>query len=370
MKKLLLICTAAALLAGCGSTTANTNANTNSTNSVANTNQPCGDLVCDSAETADPTLCPQDCGGRTTPANTNTTNSTTNTNAATTIDDTGSVAASYTFTADAGERMTGASNAGVKFSTADTMELLYQDNTVTAGNTQKIASATASSDWLNFTVSDANANGDNFRALKLPDGTCRAYGFNTTKGLTNGETGLTSRSSTDCVTFTQDSGNRYDLQSADNGTLGVYDLFNDSKGGVVLMYIGDMLGLNNVRRAYSTDNGMTFTFTNGDVLGDDNAGGGNNSYVDEKTAKLANGNILLVTMKAGSVYSFVSTDDGKTFTKETGVRLQPSDFTGMNLVSLNDPQIIALPDGRYRIYMTGTPADKTALASIVSATSN
>lgn len=359
MKKMLFLLSAAALLAGCGTSTTNTNVvNANNTTNVTNISvtQPCGDSICDEAEQGDSKLCPQDCS------------TTTSTNT-TTIEQTGPLASDLVFIPDAGVRMSNASNAGVKFTDATTMELLYENQRAAPGaSRQVIASATADSDWLDFTVTNPAADGDNFRALKLPDGTCRAYGFNNTKGLTNGETGMTSRSSTDCITFTPDPGTRYTLQSADNGTLGVYDFFNDTKGGVVMLYLGDLYGLNNARRAYSTDNGWTFTFTNDNVLGDADLGGGSNSYVDEKTIRLADGRIRLIAMQRGSIHSFISKDDGITFTKEAGIRLQASDFTELGLTSFNDPQIIALPDGRYRIYVTGYTSDKTALPVLASST--
>lgn len=287
----------------------------------------------------------------------------------TTVTDTTTISVStdpLNFIPDAGIRQVDASNPGVKFTESGDLELLFESQ---PDHRPKISIATAASDWLEFTLTSTTASADNFRALKLPDGTCRAYGFNNTKGLTSGTQTLTSRSSEDCLTFTEDAGSRYTLQPEDNGTMGVYDLFNDSKGGVVLLYIGDMYGVNNIRRAYSTDNGWTFTFTNDNVLGDETAGGGGNSFVDEKTVTLSDGRILLVTMKSGKVYTFISADDGVTFTQEAGVRLDSSDFTDLDLMGLNDPQIIALPDGRYRIYVTAYYEDKTQSPVIISATS-
>jgi len=38
----------------------------------------------------------------------------------------------------------------------------------------------------------------------------------------------------------------------------LHDAFSDKSGGIVL-YIGDMFGLNNVRRAYSRDNGLVLS---------------------------------------------------------------------------------------------------------------
>ena len=71
-------------------------------------------------------------------------------------------------------------------------------------------------------------------------------------------------------------------------------------------------------------------------------------------------------MKSGSIYGFLSTDDGATFTNE-GAILLPSDFVTTG-DSLHDPQIIALPDGRYRIFVTLMNNRETGASSIVSAT--
>lgn len=268
------------------------------------------------------------------------------------------------FTADTGIRMENASNAGVKFDQAGGITLLYENR---AGGGNNIATATGDSDWLEFGSIQSRVNPDHFRAIQLPDGTWRAYGFDTTKGIEG--TCLKSQSSSDGVNFTPDEGCRYELQPNDRGRMGVYDLFSDSKGGVVLLYIGDLMGVNNVRRAYSTDNGWTFAFDRGNVLGDDTAGGGGRSYVDQKTIKLSDGSIYLVAMQMGRIYAFLSTDDGMTFEAQ-GEILSPDDFTAQGIHSLHDPQIIQLPDGRLRIYLAGsqgTPEDTQWV--IVSATS-
>lgn len=293
-------------------------------------NTPCGDNVCDASEQENAALCPADCEA--------TTNESTLTNVE---------SAKIIFAPDAGVRMDYASNPGTKVNTDGTIFLLYEDN---ANGGQKVS---ISEDGLTFEAGESisGAEGAQFRALKLPDGTCRAYGWNSTKGITDGENGLSSMSSEDCVNYTTDEGYRYTLQENDNGTMGVYEFFNDSKGGVVMLYIGDMYGLNNVRRAYSTDNGWTFAFDKGNVFGDEDAGGGNASYVDEKAIVLEDGTVHIVAMKTGDIYTFVSVDDGETFELE-GIALSPNDFSELNVGSLHDPQIVQLPDGRLRIYVT------------------
>ncbi|MBI4447127.1 MAG: hypothetical protein HY645_14630 [Acidobacteria bacterium] len=148
------------------------------------------------------------------------------------------------------------------------------------------------------------------------------------------------------------------------GAWGVYDHFVDSKGGVALLYLGDLQGLNNLRRAYSApgDNGWTFVFDRGDILGDAGADGGSKTYVDPKSIQLPDGRRRLFVMKGGQgapppagtccdIFSFISSDDGKTFTLEAGARLSANNFSGIKLYSLNDPWVIQLADGRYRMYV-------------------
>ena len=243
------------------------------------------------------------------------------------------------FIPDPGVRMADAANPGAKANQDGSVSLLYADKKV---RRDKVVTA---KDGLSFSPG-VEANAGHFRAIRLPDGTYRAYLWDPQ------QRGLASESSKDGINFTKDSGLRYTLQESDKGEMGVYDLFSDSKGGVALLYIGDMHGKNSVRRAYSTDNGWTFTFDRGNILGDESLGGGPQSYIDEKTLKLPDGRIRLITMKQGKLYSFISNDDGKTFAKEAGVRLSPEDFKDASYTLFNDPQLVRLQDGRYRIYVT------------------
>lgn len=275
------------------------------------------------------------------------------------------------FIPDPGVRVENASNPGARVNEDGTVSLLYQDRS-TGQNSHRVATTTADSNWLEFGQGKQVDSPMEFRAIELPDGTYRSYLFNPNQTTS---VGLTSWSSQDGVNFTPDSGLRYQLQAEDKGTMGVYDLFVDSKGGVVLLYIGDMYGRNNVRRAHSTDNGWTFTFDQDNVLGGDQFTGGPNSYVDQKVFPLPDGRFRLLAMRAGSLYSFISEDDGQTFVQEPGARLEPSDFSDYQLATLNDPQMVLLPDGRYRIYVTGIEgadhhsSDPNAKQRIFSATS-
>lgn len=254
---------------------------------------------------------------------------------------------------------------------------LYYTDTSTTPPREMLATST---DGLSFSKGSTPVNraNDPTRTL-LPNGVWRKYLFEPQTGL------LKSSSSTTGLTFSSDPGVRYTLQAADKGTNGVWDVFVDSKGGVVLLYLADLPGLNNLRRAYSQpgDNGSTFTFDRGNVLGDSGAGGGSNSYVDPKSLLLADGRRRLFVMKGGSlppqppvrsccqIYSFI-TEDGRIFKLEEGIRLAPSQFTEFPVYSLNDPWVILLPDGRFRMYVAALVGDGSGGSKfvIVSASTN
>ena len=205
----------------------------------------------------------------------------------------------------------------------------------------------------------------NPKRVHLPNGTWKMYVYDAINLV------LKSESSTDGITFTSDPGIRYGLTTIDNGTMGVYDHALDTSGGLVMVYVGDLYGVNNIRRAYSppASMGETFHFTDGDPLGDAGAGGGGNTYVDPKFTEFPDGRVRLFVMKQGDVFSFI-TSDLVNFTKENGARLRCVDFTEFNVVVLNDPWVIRLRDGRYRMYVTAQIDDGNGgiTFNIVSAT--
>jgi hypothetical protein len=147
-------------------------------------------------------------------------------------------------------------------------------------------------------------------------------------------------------------------------------------GRLVFTYIGDMGpdGYNNVRMAISTDNGKTFDWEEANILDDaqlvDAGGHSSCSYVDPKPTVLEDGAIWYFVMTqaceppapslgraTGYIHSFYSSD-GVHFTKDEGIRLQPSDFDwetfGFVVYSLNDPTVVRLVDGRFRMFVTAT----------------
>ena len=124
-----------------------------------------------------------------------------------------------------------------------------------------------------------------------------------------------------------------------------------------------------MRRAYSPpgDNGWTFSYERGNILGDHEAGGGSRTYVDIKSVGLPDGRRRLFVMRGGTqILSFISDIELRSFSLELGVRLSKDDFTELEVISLHDPMIIRLPDERYRMYLhlhiTGARgADKTVI---------
>lgn len=80
------------------------------------------------------------------------------------------------------------------------------------------------------------------------------------------------------------------------------------------------------------------------------------------------GRLRLFTMRKTVIYSFISNDDGLTFSFEPGARLQFTDYKEATLTSLNDPVVVHLPDGRYRMYVASLRSDN--VWTIVSATTH
>ncbi|MBI3880984.1 MAG: exo-alpha-sialidase [Verrucomicrobia bacterium] len=262
------------------------------------------------------------------------------------------------FTPDPGLRIDNASNPAARVDESGKVILFYENQ---ASHRVQVATA---ADGMKFSEGVPPTGIRHPFDTKLPDGTWRRYSWDRRTRT------FTSSSSKDGSRYTPDAGVRYSPHESDRGTMGIYDVFSDARGGVVLLYLGDMQGANNTRRAYSTDGGNTFAFTDGNVLGDARAGGGARTYVDQHSIPLPGGQRRLTCMKACDVYSFVTEDDGKTFKLEPGTRLACRDFTEFPVRCLNDPTLVRLPDGRFRIYVTAQTENETGRRrqAIVSAT--
>ena len=181
---------------------------------------------------------------------------------------------------------------------------------------------------------------------------------------------FTSMASSDGADFSPEDGFRYDPAETEN--VGVYTVFNTSDGRVGLMYIGDKgMTTANVRLAYSTDNGQSFQLEYDNPLGDAGTHDEGLNQRDPAANVLDDGRIRVFTMVQGgteaplpgtrtvtSIFSFTSTDDGHSFEADSGQRLAPDDFTEFDVWSLNDPSVIQLPDGRYRMYIAGLVSEE------------
>ncbi|MFQ5436103.1 MAG: hypothetical protein ACE5FD_14620 [Anaerolineae bacterium] len=266
--------------------------------------------------------------------------------------------AELVFIPDPGIRVRLATEPNAAVAEDGTVYLFYNDKSENTIGQRVVAEA---ADGLNFDAptpirNDQSHPYDPWR-VQLPDGTWRKYRFD----IENQN--VISLSSDDGIQFQPDDGVRFPLSESDNGTFGIHDEYVDNAGGVVMLYIGDMGGVNNVRLAYSPpgDNGLNFTLEDADPLGDAAAGGGKNSFVDPRTTLLPDGRRRLILMwqgegpapplrAQGTIVSFI-TEDGHKFTQEPGVRLSYDDFTEFEVVSLNDPVVVPLADGRYRMYV-------------------
>lgn len=273
--------------------------------------------------------------------------------------------ADLVFIPDAGLRLTDASIPEIGYDAATGTYYLFHSG---EGTVKGDAVAT-SKDGLTFSAPVLQTSkAFDPRRVRLPDGRWRSY-FWDNPGRPQG---LKSSISADGVNFTEESGLRYALQANDKSTAGIYELFANPDGTMVLLYLGDLMGLNNTRRAVSLDSGKTFTFDRGNILGDDSFGGGANSYVDITTIVLPDGRRRLFSMRQGhTIYTHTSSDGGKTWTLDPGYRLRDSiSFSQYSPKSQNDPSVIRLPDGRYRLYVASYLNDGRGCChwAIVSAT--
>lgn len=285
----------------------------------------------------------------------------------------------FKFTPDSGVRLDSATTRNAKLIN-DTMFLYYGQELDTNGSVFGLAISVDKPDYLTYTTVNINDYPlHNFHTL--PNGLKRRYTFDQNLGYLKSET------STDWQTAVPDTGSRYNLHSSDNGIYGVSSYYNDSSGGVHIVYIGDIGGVDNTRHAYSADSGWTFTFLDGDVCGDSNGLGGNYSYWDPFALVNPDNSVRIFTMNAhgitapphqptGHIYTFLSTDNGMTFTREVdagsgdSIRISYDDFPGIANTSLNDPKAVNLPDGRIRLFVNGLvqQPDSSYVWQILSAT--
>lgn len=244
--------------------------------------------------------------------------------------------------ADAGIRIPDATNPTAALDASGRVQLHYESR---VGGGQRVA---YSEDGLTFGAGAPNDPATDLRGVHLHGNVWRRYRFDPRTLVVRSE------SSRDGKTYLPDPGVRYRPAPIDRGAFGIHAVFADrtkrgrSVRGVVLLYIGDLMGLNNVRRAYSRDNGWTFRYERGNVLGDAGAGGGPNSFVDQQVIERPDGTIRLYCMRMGTIYRFASRDGGVTFRRESGAVLAAATFGAL---SLHDPWPVRLPGGTERIYV-------------------
>lgn len=274
------------------------------------------------------------------------------------------------FTADAGYRINTGGTGGARQpragqDDAGTTYLYYEADSGILVST--------STDGLTFSTGATPATyryHDRFQ--QMPDGRWRTF------LPAMDQASIISMSSADGTNPTADSGTRYSGGPTDNAKFGITEVFPDpvTANKYIMLYIGDILNGNNIRRAISTDGGNTFTHDRDNVLNDltdTSCGLVKCSGVDQVSVSLPGGKRRLFVM-IGGVYidSYISDTNWDYFTKETGHRATPETFTsiGLTCYSLHDPTIIKLTDGRYRMYVTCRISDTQGsdIGAIVSAT--
>lgn len=182
-----------------------------------------------------------------------------------------------------------------------------------------------------------------------------------------GEDGWISSKTYDGNSYTEEDGIRYEFQEGESSqkSIGYRSFFVNTNGELILLYISGFGsgGDAHMRLAVSEDNGWTFEFVDDNPLNDKGTEETGMNQRDPRFTVLPNGTARLFTMVQGGsaptpgrdargyIYSFY-TENGYIYELEPGIRLQPSDFTEFEVWSLNDPEVIQLPDGRYRMYVT------------------
>lgn len=278
----------------------------------------------------------------------------------------GDAGAGLTFVADPGVRVDHAVLPKPFVDDEGRVHLFYQRETAPVRDMYAV-----SADGLDFTGAREEQSADlryhPFR-VRMPNGVWRMFSWDPR------QSGITSRSSGDGISFGGDSGVRYSPHASDAGWMGIHEEYVDGQGRVVMLYLGDRYHLNNLRRAVSMDQGWTFTFDRGDVLGDAAAArelGPAHAFVDQKSIALEGAARRLFVMQQGcAIYSFLTTD-GDHYVQEPGWRVSINSWTDLSLRSLHDPVVVRLPDGRFRMYLAASlnaPAGAPLHQVVVSAT--
>ncbi len=275
------------------------------------------------------------------------------------------------FKADSGKRVVYGAMGGIYFNDSGTV-YLYGVN----GPNQSLY---ISQNGLDFDSVNINDYPD-YRALKLPDSTYVKFNVE----LQDSVAVLKSSTSPDGRVFTQNNNILFTFPKNDAIThSGAYHTnFFNAEGGICFVYLaGD---LDNARSIYSPPGSpnMTFGDYRTNIFGDSTFGGGSYSFWDPNGILLPDGRLRIIVMaqhgppappaeRKGTLYTFTSTDNGETWVQDPDYRLRYDSFTEFDVYSLNDPKLVRLPDGRFRIYVAAMikGSDGSYKYSILSATS-
>ena len=268
----------------------------------------------------------------------------------------------------------------------DTLFLFYNHQLFDGTQGKGVGIATQSSDWLVFDTTHSFFDyEDYFIRYLMPDSTYRKY--QPMGRFVHSKSSATGRH------FVPDTGYRYAAQPFDSA-FGVGTYITAPDGSVHFFYNAKGLPVIACRHAVSPpgDNGMHFHYVGMNVFGDSAYPQGN-FFVDPNAILNPDGSISVYLMnqaggpyppafRTGYICSFTSNDSGSTFTLDSDgagdtIRLKYDDFDAgygfsETVYSLNDPKVVRLPDGRYRIYVSAMLKDGAGgiRYAIVSATSS
>lgn len=158
----------------------------------------------------------------------------------------------------------------------------------------------------------------------------------------------------------------YAEDASDAREFGVSTFFADDEGGVVLLFNStDEDGAIVVNRAYaSSDDLSTLEVTDRDILDGTLE---SEIYADPHTVVLDDGTVVLIIMnqdggpaaphgRQGWIHAYTSDDYGMTWTY-AGELFGWDDFEEFDVYSLNDPKIVQMWDGTFRVYVAAMIPD-------------
>lgn len=276
---------------------------------------------------------------------------------------------------DEGFRLDNASNPRIMSYEDGVVELIYEYRATELKDEPGARGyVTYSDDGLDFEVGEQQM-GDQHRGdgVLLPDGTQRRY----MEDMQNGY--VISQSSTDGgETWEDDEGYRYDLNEIDDGWMGVRTFWVNEDGSVGFIYNTNTILQPDgtkavaVRLAVSEpgDNGMNFELVNENLIPEQSEEGFYEMSADPVVVLPEEGGVRLVVMRqglddvrpplgrTGEILSYFS-EDGVEFESEGSI-VHWSDFEEFEVYSLNDPKIMQLDDGRFRVYVAAQIPDPEA----------